>query len=574
MEKNTILAIALSIGVLITWNVLFPPPPPPESLPAETVQIQEEEEVVEATARTRGTSAETASTTATFVATQEVSEILPSKEVVVKTPNYQLTVDTRGGKMTNFLLQTYQSTKPRLTLSTWFPFLTGVLGSDYKEENGDNRVEMLGRMMESGEAFSVEFEGDEARTAKFAQTVYQSSAEHLYVDDEETQQLVLTSPAVEGLQIVKTFSFRSDSYVLDYQVQVINRSTDSLPLKVRHLFGENRPSGGSRFQEFGHKGPVYFFDGELESETPDEALQELQVRNADWFGLEDQYFIAAAAPLTPVRFGYFQSQPSATAVEHAHFGARLDLINLAPNRMVESGFQVYYGPKSDAELQKFGRQLVQAHDMTLEELAAPLLELLHWIYGYVGNYGVAIILLTVIVRIVLFPFTYKGMKSMKRMQQLAPRMKKLQEKYKNNKEKLNQEMMGLYKKNKVNPLGGCLPLLLQMPVFFALYSSLSSAVELRHAPFMFWVSDLSQPDGLGITPLIMGATMFIQQRMTPQSAMMDPTQAKLMQMLPLVFTVFTFTFPAGLTLYWMTSNILSIGQQVLINRIKTPEMQD
>jgi YidC/Oxa1 family membrane protein insertase len=175
---------------------------------------------------------------------------------------------------------------------------------------------------------------------------------------------------------------------------------------------------------------------------------------------------------------------------------------------------------------------------------------------------------------VLFPFTYKGMKSMKRMQQLAPRMKKLQEKYKNNKEKLNQEMMGLYKKNKVNPLGGCLPLLLQMPVFFALYSSLSSAVELRHAPFMFWISDLSQPDGLGITPLIMGATMFIQQRMTPQSAMMDPTQAKLMQMLPLVFTVFTFTFPAGLTLYWMTSNILSIGQQVLINRIKTPEMQD
>ena len=157
---------------------------------------------------------------------------------------------------------------------------------------------------------------------------------------------------------------------------------------------------------------------------------------------------------------------------------------------------------------------------------------------------------------------------------LDEKMKKLQEKYKNNKEKLNQEMMGLYKKNKVNPLGGCLPLLLQMPVFFALYSSLSSAVELRHAPFMFWISDLSQPDGLGITPLIMGATMFIQQRMTPQSAMMDPTQAKLMQMLPLVFTVFTFTFPAGLTLYWMTSNILSIGQQVLINRIKTPEMQD
>ena len=574
MEKNTILAIALSVGVLITWNVLFPPPPPPKPVPAETVQVQEEEEVAEAASGTAVATPEAASVATASVTTQEVSELLPSKEVVVETPNYRMTVDTRGGKATSFLLQDYQSTKSRLTLSTWFPFLTGVLGPDYEEQNGDNRVEMLGQMMESGAAFTVEFEGDEARTAKFAQTVYQSSAESLYVDGEEVQQLVLTSPVVEGLQVVKTLGFRSDSYVVDYQVQVINRSADPVPLKMRLLFGENRPSGGSRFQEFGHRGPVYFFDGELETETPDEALQELQVRNADWIGLEDQYFIAAAAPVTPVRFGYFQSRPSAGAVEHSHFGTRLDLVNLGPNRLIESGFQVYYGPKADAELQKFGRQLVQAHDMTLEELAAPLLELLYWIHGYVGNYGVAIILLTVIVRVVLFPFTYKGMKSMKRMQQLAPRMKKLQEKYKGNKEKLNQEMMALYKKNKVNPLGGCLPLLLQMPVFFALYSSLSSAVELRHAPFMFWINDLSQPDGLGITPLIMGATMYIQQRMTPQSAMMDPMQAKIMQMLPLVFTVFTFTFPAGLTLYWMTSNILSIGQQVLINRIKTPEMKD
>ncbi|MDP7464034.1 MAG: hypothetical protein QF614_06055, partial [SAR324 cluster bacterium] len=174
MEKNTILAIALSIGVLITWNVLFPPPPPPEPLPVETVQMQEEEEVAEATSGAVIASTKTARTATASVTTQAVSEILPSKEVVVETPNYQLTVDTRSGKGTSFLLQAHQSTKPRLTLSTWFPFLLGVLGPDYKEYNGDNRVEMLGRMMESGEAFSVEFEGDEARTEKFAQTVYQS----------------------------------------------------------------------------------------------------------------------------------------------------------------------------------------------------------------------------------------------------------------------------------------------------------------------------------------------------------------------------------------------------------------
>jgi YidC/Oxa1 family membrane protein insertase len=247
---------------------------------------------------------------------------------------------------------------------------------------------------------------------------------------------------------------------------------------------------------------------------------------------------------------------------------------LQPNLLVESEFNLYYGPKEDEELLKFGHNLVVSHDMTLEVLAGPLLELLRLIYGYVGNYGVAIIILTIIVRLLLFPLTFKGMKSMKRMQQLSPRMKKLQAKYKNNKEKLNKEMMALYRKNRVNPLGGCLPMLLQIPVFFALYSSLSSAVELRHAPFMFWISDLSQPDGLGITPLLMGASMYFQQKLTPQTAMMDPTQAKVMQMLPFIFTIFTFTFPSGLTLYWVTSNVLSIAQQQIINRIKTPEMQD
>ena len=223
---------------------------------------------------------------------------------------------------------------------------------------------------------------------------------------------------------------------------------------------------------------------------------------------------------------------------------------------------------------KLGHNLRESNAMFLETLAAPLLTLLHWIFGYVGNYGIAIIILTIIVRLLLFPLTYKGMKGMKRMQQLAPRMKKIQEKYKDNREKLNQEMMELYRKNKVNPLGGCLPLLLQIPVFIALYSALSGAVELRHAPFMLWLSDMSAPDGLGITPILMGVSLYFQQKLTPTAATMDPMQQKIMQYLPLVFTIFTFTFPAGLTLYWLTSNLLSIAQQQFLNRIKTPELQD
>ena len=257
-----------------------------------------------------------------------------------------------------------------------------------------------------------------------------------------------------------------------------------------------------------------------------------------------------------------------------YFGARLPLVSLQPDRQIESNFRTYFGPKLEDEMLKFGHNLRESNAMFLETLAAPLLTLLHWIFSYVGNYGIAIIILTIIVRLLLFPLTYKGMKGMKRMQQLAPRMKKIQEKYKDNREKLNQEMMELYRKNKVNPLGGCLPLLLQIPVFIALYSALSGAVELRHAPFMLWLSDMSAPDGLGITPILMGVSLYFQQKLTPTAATMDPMQAKIMQYLPLVFTIFTFTFPAGLTLYWLTSNLLSIAQQQLLNRIKTPELRD
>jgi YidC/Oxa1 family membrane protein insertase len=353
---------------------------------------------------------------------------------------------------------------------------------------------------------------------------------------------------------------------------------------VLYFFGEQRLSDSSGgMQQVAHEGPVFYFDESLQTETTDNIEGELPVTQMKWLGVEDQYFISAALPMTPIRNGLFRagaylSDPQANVqgerLLSPYFGVALPSTNLQPNLLVESEFNLYYGPKEDEELLKFGHNLVVSHDMTLEVLAGPLLDLLRLIYGYVGNYGVAIIILTIIVRLLLFPLTFKGMKSMKRMQQLSPRMKKLQAKYKNNKEKLNKEMMALYRKNRVNPLGGCLPMLLQIPVFFALYSSLSSAVELRHAPFMFWISDLSQPDGLGITPLLMGASMYFQQKLTPQTAMMDPTQAKVMQMLPFIFTIFTFTFPSGLTLYWVTSNVLSIAQQQIINRIKTPEMQD
>ena len=573
---------------MVGWYALFPPPePPPREIVSTVEQTLSDQNVV--SSRTNATNSEYAKSTLSTTALAAIAEVdnsLPSKEVTIETENYRLVLDTRGAIGKSLQLKHFKHTKPRLTLSTWFPFLTSFIGPDYRDEvTEDNRVQMFGNHLTEVPAFTQEFKNDAKTNALFRNAVFAASSDHLVLEDGEgNTTLTLTSPILNGLQMIKIFEGTPDSYILNYRVQLINRSEEVRAVEVLYFFGEQRLSdsdGG--MQQVSHEGPVFFFDESLQTESTDNIEVELPVTQMKWLGVEDQYFISAAVPMTPVRNGFFragaylsESQPNVQGERKLspYFGVALPPTNLQPNLLVESDFRMYYGPKEDQELLKFGHNLVVSHDMTLEILAAPLLDLLRFIFGYVGNYGVAIIILTIIVRVVLFPLTFKGMKSMKRMQQLSPRMKKLQAKYKNNKEKLNKEMMALYRKNRVNPLGGCLPMLLQIPVFFALYSSLSSAVELRHAPFMFWISDLSQPDGLGITPLLMGASMYFQQKLTPQTAMMDPTQAKVMQMLPFIFTIFTFTFPSGLTLYWVTSNILSIAQQQIINRIKTPEMQD
>ena len=589
MDKNTLLAVVLSGAIMIGWYAIFPPPEPPLNNVVNTVdQTLTDQNAV--SSRTDSSELKYAdsnlSTAAPLSSIAEVDSSLPSKEVVIETENYRLILDTRGGIGKSLQLKHFKHTKPRLTLSTWFPFLTSFIGPDYRDEvTAGNRVQMFGNHLEEVPAFTQEFINDAKTSALFRNAVFASSAENLVLEEGEGNvTLTLTSPIVNGLQLIKIFEVTPASYILNYRVQLINRSDEVRALEVLYFFGEQRLSDSNGgMQQISHEGPVFFFDESLQTESTDNIENELPVTQMKWLGVEDQYFISAAVPMTTVRNGFFRagtylSEPQRNVQSERklspYFGVALPPTNLQPNLLVESEFKMYYGPKEDEELMKFGHNLVVSHDMTLEVLAGPLLDLLRMIYGYVGNYGVAIIILTIIVRIVLFPLTYKGMKSMKRMQQLSPRMKKLQAKYKNNKEKLNKEMMGLYRKNRVNPLGGCLPMLLQLPVFFALYSSLSSAVELRHAPFILWISDLSQPDGLGITPLLMGASMYFQQKLTPQTAMMDSTQAKVMQMLPFIFTIFTFTFPSGLTLYWVTSNILSIAQQQIINRIKTPEMQD
>jgi len=239
---------------------------------------------------------------------------------------------------------------------------------------------------------------------------------------------------------------------------------------------------------------------------------------------------------------------------------------------------VFVGPKDIDKLEAFGHGLRRAVDLgRFSFIALPMLQALRLLHRFTGNYGVAIILLTVLIKLLFYPLTKKSFESMRAMQKLQPEMAKIRERLQDKPEEMNREIMDLYKRHKVNPLGGCLPMILQLPVFFGLYSALQNAIELRHAPFIGWITDLSAPDRLGtiqlpfvqypgipVLTLTMGVSMFVQQWMTPSAA--DPSQQRVMMIMPLMFTYMFINFPAGLSLYWLANNLLTIAQQYSINR--------
>jgi YidC/Oxa1 family membrane protein insertase len=248
-----------------------------------------------------------------------------------------------------------------------------------------------------------------------------------------------------------------------------------------------------------------------------------------------------------------------------------------PGQSVTVTHRLFVGPKDIDVLKEQGNSLEQSLDLGwFTVIAKPLMYTLKFFYKYVGNYGIAIIIITVILKALFFPLTHKSYKSMKGMQKIQPEMTKLREKYKDDRDAMNKAVMELYREHKVNPMGGCLPMVVQIPVFFALYKSLMFSIELRHAPFLLWITDLAGPDNLfgqllhipfviGPLPILMGISMFVQQKMTPSQ--MDPMQQKMMLALPVVFTFMFLSFPSGLVLYWLVNNVLTIGQQMYINKL-------
>jgi len=376
-----------------------------------------------------------------------------------------------------------------------------------------------------------------------------------------------------GFRVIKTYNFFKDNYLVDYSVSV---ERDGQPVAGRVLLGQDiGPEYEHLLNPSTPISTVYNVDGKVKREGAPK--DENQLHRIDgsmrWVGLDMHYFAIIAIPPRPVaEFELQKRSVKTTGLDQKEVSR--DLLRLTLPAPGAAQYELYLGPKAQSYLDTVkSADLSGAIDYGMFWfLVRPLLAALKWIDNYVHNYGVSIILLTLGLTLLLFPLRLKQMMSMKKMQVIQPKVKEIQERYKKYKKtdpkraQMNQEVMALYKEHNVNPLGGCLPLVVQMPLLFAFYQLLAASIELRQAPFMGWIQDLSQKDPYYILPLVMGVTMLISQKMTPMAPGADPTQAKVMMIMPAVFTVMFLNVSSGLNLYFLCSNIFQIGFQKVAER--------
>jgi YidC/Oxa1 family membrane protein insertase len=383
--------------------------------------------------------------------------------------------------------------------------------------------------------------------------------------DELTIDLSYTTDA--GVNVTKRFTFQRNNYELDVRYLIDNNSDQSFQANMTGKIVRDQSGDPTTNNSFG----IQAYLGMVVS-TPEDPYEKYdfsdlsespinQTVTNGWLAFLQHYFLTAWVPDrdTPAQF---QSTRRGNLYV---MGFVYPATSVAPGETAEVGARAYLGPKVIDRLETVAPNLDRTVDFGfLFFIALPLFIILEWFHGLVGNWGVAIILLTVLVKAVFFHLSATSYRSMAKMRAVAPQLNRLKELYGDDRQRMSQEMMALYKREKINPLGGCLPILVQMPVFISLYWVLFESVQLRHAPFFLWIHDLSVMDPYFILPILMGASMMIQMSLNPTPP--DPMQAKIMKLMPLIFTVFFLWFPAGLVLYWLTNNILSIAQQWYITR--------
>ena len=546
MERRVLFAIVLAFLTLYLWQALFvkPQPKPPSSAQS---QVAEQ-------ARPEPQAAKPPAEAATAPATREAGTLLVSeaseRDVRVETADVIAVFTNRGARLKSWRLKRYL---------------------DAQKQPVELVVTDLGTSQPLPFSLRVD---DDAVTATLNGALYAlGNGADLSGASTRATELAFEYRDSAGLHALKQFTLNPTSYEVTFRVTVTNGDA---PLVPTILWGPGLGDPDSSTGRYAVKPGGLLASGGKVQRLAANAVAKQSVYEGDfeYAGIEDHYFVAAT--IAPGRSRVSFRPVAVPSAAGATLPAR-DLMAFGIDASVDDRpFKLYVGPEDFDELKAAHGDLVKAIDFGMFDfIIVPLLRSLNWINGYLGNYGWAIIILTVTINGVMFPLRHKSVVSMRRMQEIQPEAKAIQDRYAKLKttdparQKMNQELMGLYKERGVNPASGCIPMVLTFPVLFAFYSLLTTAIELRGAPFIFWIRDLSLPDPYYVTPILMGGSQLWQQWIAPATGV-DPTQRKIMMFMPLVFTFIFVAAPSGTVLYWLVSNVWAIGQQYLTNYLIGP----
>ena len=471
--------------------------------------------------------------------------------ITVSTDVFDIVISTAGGTLQGATLKAYPVAKDQPDT------LVRLLANDGREYG----------LIESGvRATGGAAEATHLATFEAARRSYElGNAQELIVP--------LTWQDESGVTVEKRYRFARGSYAIGLEQIVTNGSaTPWRGAEYVRIKGRSVKMERSMFDvdTYSFVGPIVYDGDKSEKLKHDDLIDDGKYEfssQTGWMGSIQHHFLRAAVPSPGVDYKYDVQAVGDIATSSA---IRRSLVTIAPGASETFATTLFVGPKLQEQLEQIDETLKLTVDYGwLTIISQPMFWLLSFVYGFVQNWGVAIILVTLLIKLAFYKLTESSGRSMAKMRQIQPRMKALQDRYKDDKQALSQAMMDLYKREKVNPAAGCLPILIQMPFFLAFYWVLLESVEMRQAPFALWITDLSTRDPYFILPLIMGAAMFGQQKLNPAPA--DPVQAKVMQIMPIMFTVFFAFFPSGLVLYWVTNTLLSIAQQWNVNRVVEAE---
>lgn len=536
MEKRALIAVVLSLLILIVYQEWvarqYGSPPPPSQ-----VEKQEPEDKIAPPPPKPQPAPQRVKPAA-----QPRAE--KAREVRVETDHYVALFTSQGARLKSFTLKHYRTSVDEKSPS--FEMISSTPGVPYP--------------------LGIQLPGSPPVTDETV--VYSVRGGNLKLAGESKESLVFEGQSPSGVRLVKQFTFTGSGYTI--QLEVAAQGADGNLSPTLLLTTDESHKGLTQDAVF--EGLLAVVDSKIKREPSDEIKKGKEISGSvSWAGFGYTYFLFA---LLPEKEGQQR-----LAAKEAAPALVMELSTPTQTGAAEgSRYTLFIGPKELNTLKTMEKGLERSIDFGyFGFVSVPFLYVLHFSHRFTGSYGIDIILLTILLKLLMAPLTHKSFVSMKQMQKLQPQMERIKEKFKDDKEKMNKEIMELYRRNKVNPLGGCLPMLLQFPVFIGLYNALLTPIELRHAPFL-WIKDLSRPDweslplelagwhlGIPVLTLFMGASMLIQQWMTPSAG--DPNQRRMMMFMPLIFTVMFINFPSGLTIYWLVNNVLSIAQQYLINRM-------